>query len=273
MTDAAKPPLKDLSDRLVKALRLESVPVAVMFAMRKPDGIPQFERGTLKGCQFLDVARFEKRVFYTDVENNRDCKNGSHYLGFTPPFEGQYSGEWPAGDWPDKGRAIVRTPVAFRRNIPHYHIVPSGTVKYMLYGPADAFPFDASYGGGVVVVFCTAKAGLFLARAADYEAGGATEGTTGPSTCSMVLSKPLMTGQVHYTLGCFGFRQFVQIKPEEVVFGIPFERFENVVENLELLLERRGDLVTLLAEPVGTAHVCTPEEVAVQRSPGAVLRS
>jgi uncharacterized protein (DUF169 family) len=270
MTTDTRTPFKDLSNRLVKALHLETTPVGVLWTTRKPEGIQRLDR-TLKGCQFLDVARLEGKLFYVDLENNRDCKNGSHYLGFTPPFEGQYSGDWPAGKFPHKGRSIVRTPVAFRRNIPHYQIVPSGTVKYMVYGPLAEFPFDNSYGGGVVNVFCTAKAGLFLARAADYEAGGATEGTTGPSTCSMVMSKPLMTGEVSYTLGCFGFRQFVQIKPEEVIFGIPFEKMENVVENLELLLELRPDLTELLAEPVGQPHICTEDEIAWQRSPGAIL--
>ena len=57
----------------------------------------------------------------------------------------------------------------------------------------------------------------------------------------------------------------------EVVFGIPFEKLEGVVENLELLLERRPDLKHLLSEPVGHPHVCTEEELAVQRSPGAIL--
>ena len=270
MASDTQAPFKEFSDRLMKALHLETPPVGVLWAMRKPEGIPQLDR-TLKGCQFLDVARLEGKLFYVDVENNRDCKNGSHYLGFTPPFEGQYSGTWPAGKFPKKGRSIVKTPVAFRRNLPHYHIVPSRTVKYMAYGPLDVFPFDNSHGGCVVNVFCTAKAGLFLARAADYEAGGATEGTTGPSTCSMVMSRPLMTGEVCFTLGCFGFRQFVQIKPEEVVFGIPLEKLENLVENLELLISLRPDLEVLLAEPVGQAHICTEDEVAWQRSPGAIL--
>jgi hypothetical protein len=87
----------------------------------------------------------------------------------------------------------------------------------------------------------------------------------------MVMSKPLMTGEVTYTLGCFGFRQFVKIKPEEVIFGIPFEKLENVVENLEVLLDNRPDLVELLSEPVGTPHTATEQEIAWQRSPGAVL--
>ena len=63
-----------------------------------------------------------------------------------------------------------------------------------------------------------------------------------------------MTGKVSYTLGCFGFRQFVKIKPEDVIFGIPFEKLDNVVENLELLLELRPDLVELLA---GTGRSAT----------------
>jgi len=263
-------PFEEPAKRLQKLLHLETPPVGTLWTTRKPEGVERIDR-TLKGCQFLDVARLEDKLFYADVENNKDCKNGSHYLGFTPPFEGQYSGDWPAGDFPYKGRSIVKSPVTFRRNLKEYYIVPSGTVKYMVFGPLEKFPFDNSYGGGVVNVFCTAKAGLYLARAADYEMGGATEGTTGPSTCSMVMSKPLMTGEVTYTLGCFGFRQFVQIKPEEVVFGIPFEKFEKVVDDLELLLERRPDLTAMLTEPVGQPHIATEEEIAVQRAPGAVL--
>ena len=85
MTSETNAPFKDLSDRLVKALRLERVPTATVWSMRKPEGIQRIDR-TLKACQFLDVAGLEGKLFYTDVESNRDCKNGSHYLGLTPPF-------------------------------------------------------------------------------------------------------------------------------------------------------------------------------------------
>ena len=263
---------KNLSDRLVKALRLETPPVAVLWTTKSPEGVPPIE-ASKKGCQFLDVARFERRTFYTDVDNHADCKNGRHYLGFTESFEGLECGDWPGGDYPDKGRSIFRSPVAFRRTYPHYSVVPSKTVKYIVFGPLDEFPYGNEMGGVVVNVFCTAKAGLFLARAAVYEGGGVVEGPTGPSTCSMVMSRPLMTGEVTYTLGCFGFRQFVQIKPEEVVFGIPLEKLPGVVDNLELLLKRRPDLVTLLAEPVGQPHIYTDEEIRVQKAPGGLVKS
>ncbi len=262
---------KDLSDRLVAALHLETPPVAVLWTNKKPEGIPRIDPSR-KGCQFLDDARFERKTFYTDIENHADCKNGRYYLGFSPPFEGLESGEWPAGDYPDKGRSIFRTPAAFRRTLAHYDVIPSGTVKYMVFGPLDEFSFGPETGGIVINVFCTAKAGLYLARAATYEEGGVTEGTTGPSTCSMVMVRPLLSNKVTYTLGCFGFRQFVRIKPEELIFGIPLEKLEGVVENMELLLKRRPDLKSMLAEPVGEEHVATEEELAVQRSPGSLVR-
>jgi uncharacterized protein (DUF169 family) len=261
---------RDLSDRMMSALHLETPPVAVLWTTRKPEGVPRIE-ASKKGCQFLDVARFEKRVFYTDVDNHGDCKNGRHYLGLTKAFDGLECGDWPGGDWPDKGRSIFRSPVAFRRTLPHYAVIPSGTVRYLVFGPLADFPYGNEMGGVVVNVFCTAKAGLFLARAAVYEGGGVVEGPTGPSTCSMVMSRPLLTGEVSYTLGCFGFRQFVQIKSEEVVFGIPLEKLPGVVENLELLLRRRPDLRQLLAEPVGQAHVCSDDEIRVQKAPGGVV--
>jgi hypothetical protein len=88
----------------------------------------------------------------------------------------------------------------------------------------------------------------------------------------MVMVRPLLSNKVTYTLGCFGFRQFVRIKPEELIFGIPLEKLEGVVENMELLLKRRPDLKSMLAEPVGEEHVATEEELAVQRSPGSLVR-
>ena len=91
MTSEGELPFKDLSDRLVKALHLERRPVGVLWTTEKPEGIQRTPK-TLKGCQFLDVARLEDKLFYTDIENHSDCKNGSHYLGFTPRFEGQGCG-------------------------------------------------------------------------------------------------------------------------------------------------------------------------------------
>ncbi len=127
---------KDLSDRMMSALHLEAPPVTVLWTINSPEGIPCID-ASKKGCQFLDVARFERRTFYTDTDNRADCKNGRYYLVFTPAFEGLGSGDWPGGDYPDKGRSIFRSPAAFRRTLSYYTVVPSGTVNYIVFGPLD----------------------------------------------------------------------------------------------------------------------------------------
>ena len=64
------------ADCLVKALHLETPPIGVLWTMKKPEGVQRLDR-TLKGCQFLDVARLEGKLFYVDLENNRDCKTAA----------------------------------------------------------------------------------------------------------------------------------------------------------------------------------------------------
>src|SRR5262249_61569646 len=113
---------------------------------------------------------------------------GRSSLGFGRAFAGLECGEWPGGDYPDKGRAIFRSPVAFRRTLPHYAVVPSGTVTYIVFGPLADFPYGNERGGMVVNVFCTAKAGLFLARVVDHEGGRVVHGPAGAPTCSVRVS-------------------------------------------------------------------------------------
>ena len=58
---------KELCDKLMKGLRMETVPVAVQFSTNPPEGVPQFKGGQ-KACQLLDEARLEGKTFYTTVK-------------------------------------------------------------------------------------------------------------------------------------------------------------------------------------------------------------
>ena len=90
-------------------------PVGVLWTTQKPEGIQRTPK-VMKGCQFLDIARLESKLFYTDVENNSDCKNGSHYLGFTPNrHEGKLMGVAALGHerrgsnpWPERLSRVLR---------------------------------------------------------------------------------------------------------------------------------------------------------------------
>lgn len=262
---------KDLCERLMRALRLNTVPVAVQMSTNPPEGVARLN-GDSKACSMIDIARLEGKVFYTTHENH-NCKNGSHYLGVTRPFKGLETGDWYAGKYPDKGRSMYPSPVVARRSNEHYTTIPEGTVKVISYAPLNKCPFDPQLGGIVVALMCTPKQALYLTRAAKYHAGGAVYGVTGPTTCSTILAAPFQKGEMFTTHGCFGGRLFTKIKTEEEFLGFPIEMLDNTVDALERLLRDRPDLDRMLDEGVGQCHVATPQEISDQiaKGPGSKI--
>lgn len=226
-----------LHQRLQEMLHLETKPVIVALSDRPPDGVEKFN-GELKACEFIDVARYEDRIFYTTLDN-QSCKNGNYYLGMTEPFKGLLDGEHNAGE---QGRGLVASPGAFRRLLSSYPIILTGTTSVISYAPLDKVPFSSRFGGQVVVVICPPRKAMLLLRGANFCTGIMMPGLTGPSTCSSAIAAPLLRGQVHYTLGCFGLRKFTKIRDDELVVGIPLEEFADVVEGLEKFLSGRPDL-------------------------------
>ncbi len=259
---------QNLCEKLMKGLRLETVPVALQFSTNPPKDIPQF-KGGLKACTMLDVARLERKTFYTTTKNHT-CKNGRYYLGMSNPFAGLVTGDWNAGKYPDKGRSMYPSPVVARRNQDYYIKIAPETVKVLSYAPLDQYPFKIQEGGVVVVLTCNPKQGLYLARSATYHMGGAIRGITGPSTCSIIMGGPFQSGEMLTSLGCYGGRLYVKIKTEETFFGFPIEMLGNIVEALERILSDRPDLNNLIDEGVGTYHVATAEEIQAQVAKGSL---
>ena len=257
---------KDLSERLAAGLRLETVPVAVQFSTDPPEGVSKLDSGT-KACSMLDLARLGGKIFYT-TQDNHFCKNGSFYLGLEKPFKGLQTGDWFAGKYPDKGRSMYPSPVVARRSNDHYVTIEQGTVTVISYAPLDRCPFDPQLGGIIVALMCTPKQALYLTRSATYHIGGAVQGITGPTTCSMIMAAPFVRGEMFTTHGCYGGRLFTKIKTEEEFVGFPIEMLDNIVDALERILDDRPDLKNLLAEEVGVYHTATAEEIRVQMASG-----
>ena len=264
MVEKAK--YKQLCERLMAGLGLETVPVAVQFSTNPPENVSLLEDRT-KACSMLDIARLERKTFYTRADNHT-CKNGSHYLGMTKPFKGLETGDWYSGKYPDKGRSMYPSPVVARRNNDYYIKIPEATVNVVSYAPLDDCPFDSQLGGIIVVLMCNPKQALYLTRSATYHMGGVVTGITGPSTCSVIMAGPFERGQMFTTLGCYGGRLYVKIKTEEEFVGFPIEMLDNIVDALDRVLNDRPDLKRLLAEAVGEHHIATPQEINEQIATG-----
>ncbi len=236
---------QDSSDRLVAMLQLSAAPVAVQFRREVPLDVPRAE-ADLKGCMYLDTARFGRRVFYADGANMAPCPGGRYYLGQGDAFPSLLDGSFPSGDFPARGLAVFGNAEAVRATLRHYAILPGGVAQAVCYGPLDLVAFDPADGPVVVVVFCVAKTAMYLTRAATYESGGVVPGPIGPPTCASVMVQPVLENQAVYTLGCFGFRRYVRIGVEEVVVGLPLGMLGQTVANLGRFYERRPDIAAAL---------------------------
>lgn len=227
---------EELCRRLLEMVHLEHKPVVVALSDRPPKGVKKY-KGKKKACELIDVSLEEDNPFYITRED-QTCRNGSYYLGLGEPFPGLINGEHNAGE---NGSGLLATPGAFRRLLSGYAIIPTGSVSVITYAPLDKVTFSNKFGGQVVVIYCSPRQAMLLLRGANYRTGHTTPGLTGPSTCSSVIAAPLLRGQVHYSLGCFGLRLFTKIRDDELVIGIPIEELREVVEELEKFLNGRPD--------------------------------
>jgi uncharacterized protein (DUF169 family) len=231
----------ELADRLINALSLETTPVTVAFSSKPPKGVERFD-GQRRACQFVDVARFEGGVFYTDVEN-QECGNGNFYLGLSKPYDGHLNGEVNSGEG---GWNLFYSPVTFQRLLPACPTMPYGRFPYLSYAPLGKTPFSEKLGGMVAVLYCSPAQALFLQRGMNFKSGEIVPGLTGPATCSSVMVGPYQDGKMTYSLGCFGLRYYTQVQPHEVAVGIPLERLAETVDNLEVFIEGDRERLKLL---------------------------
>ena len=257
--------LKKLSDTLVERLHLETPPVANFLSPKIPEGVENLD-GRMKWCEMVDLVRLEGKVFYTEKEQHT-CYNGMYYLGMADVFPGHLTGEWLSGKYPEEGRRIFRSPMAVKRALNKYWKILPNTIKYISFAPLHAAaPFDPEKGGLIVLVICNPKQAMYLIRGHTFETGDIVMGATMPSTCSTVVSRPYLTGELSPSLGCFGGRTFMKVKTEEMFIGFPVEILESLVENLVSLLDGRPDLDKMLDEGIGQYHIASEEEKLVQRA-------
>ena len=261
----------DLATRLQKTLRLEHKIVAMGLSDNPPANLTRYTGPAIKACQMIDLCRFEGKSFYTLQEDHYECKNAIRWLGFDESYEGHLSGEWAAGDYPDNGRALFRAPAFCRRMYMEAPLLVPRTVKCVYFSPLEDGDKAPLRGDEVLIIICNPRQGLYLSRSLLYSCGGISWGMTGPGTCHSIVAGPFLHRQAYYSLGCFGARQFMKVKGEELFFGIPIEQLRQLVDDAELLLKRRPDLEAQLDEPVNAVHEATEFELRVQKAKGKML--
>ena len=208
------------SNIIKSSLKFESSPIAISFSTEAPKGVRQM-KGEMRLCQMLDKVRFNGEIFYTTSDNHQ-CDGGSGSCGMKEMRESIKTGEFLSK------MGLFGSKRAARRFTNSNPRIEYGTVKVVSFSPLEKVIFEPD----VVVLICNAKQGMIIAEAFAYESGKRILGMTGPPICSSIVAAPFLTGEVVYSFGDHGARNYMKIKDDEVFVGIPAELLPSIIENL-----------------------------------------
>ncbi len=214
---------QSLANDMKNVLKLETLPIAISLSNEPPDGVEQL-KGDMRFCQMLDKVRFDGDVFYTTASDHK-CDGGSGSCGMKEMSDCIKTGEFLCK------MGLFGNKRAARRFINANPRIESGTVKVTTFAPLEKATFEPD----VIVLICNARQGMLVTEAFAYENGKRTLGLTGPPICSSMVAAPYLTGEVTYSFGDHGARNYMKIKDEEVFVGIPAELLNEIVENLKKL--------------------------------------
>ncbi len=214
---------QELGQKLIDILGLENAPVAIKWSVREPRNIEK-ETGKSRFCGKLSKA-MNGEIFYSTVEEE-ECGGGMRYSGLKDPKElpaNMRSGSFLMP------RGVFKSVPAFQRAATHNPAMEAGIFRAVLFAPLTKADFDPD----VIFIICEAKQGMNLLHANAFDSGAEALGAgIGPICCTMA-SKPYLTGEVTYGFADVGSRNFMDIKPEEVMVSIPAPEMERIVSNLE----------------------------------------
>jgi uncharacterized protein (DUF169 family) len=217
---------EELSSKLKSALGLKGSPVAVKLVRTREDipaGVPEIGE-KIRHCEMVQKAR-SGDVFYA-TKDRHACAGGAGAMGVMETPEKVLNGEFylSLGDFGSIG-AAKRTTGSITR-------VDEDYVATM-YAPLE----KAGFKPDVVVVIGNPKQMLKVAKANIHAMGGRNFADFSgiQSICADAVAEVFMTGEVNYTLGCNGSRNYAKIADDEMIVGIPAEKLQALADGLDKL--------------------------------------
>jgi uncharacterized protein (DUF169 family) len=216
----------EMSKKIVDILGLQYEPVAVTVIKkgeRLPEGYAEPEK-PVRHCQSIMRARKGEMLIIT--EEKEACPVGASALGIVPLPEKVKSGEF------HYNLGLYESAQAASKMIAERKSLPEGSIQAVAVSPLS----KAKVMPDVVVIIGTPEQIYWLIPAATtFSVGGRVtiEMATVQACCEDSTIIPLVKGNINISLGCFGCRKSTDIKPEEMLVGIPMKKLPDMVKALE----------------------------------------
>ena len=220
--------LAEIEEAMSTYIRHQTHPLAIQM-LDGEDGIPEDAKNPVKDfgapfalCQALALGRKEGLTLALDRES-QSCPIALAGLGFGRP-EAFLSGKYvlaPLNQAPEVRKKMVAS-------LPRF---PFGKYRHILISPLRTARFDPD----VIVFYGNGAQVMRMIQAAVFSSGEALSSkSTGTGGCLLTTVAPILEGECKYAVPGNGERRLGLVADGEVVFAMPRERFEEVINGLKL---------------------------------------
>lgn len=213
--------LKDASEKLTNLLRLTSYPLGVRFFERKSDVPTFFKKPEAKVnlCQLMALAR-QNGLLVAGGAENMVCVAGAAFLGMVKIPDRLASGELSVPYHLNK--TVAKRKMDFIPALGKAH-------EAMGFFPLGKILMDPD----VVLIYGDAAQMMRLVQAHVYHDGIPLDITTvGEFACAYSIAYPIIKKKAHLTIPCYGEKKYAQVSDDQIVFSIPFELLDRIIEGL-----------------------------------------
>lgn len=219
--------------KIEEILDMDSSPVGIKFLQDKKkinnylkDEIDKDNK--YRYCQALMKARYGSKVMLD--KNNIACPASAAAFGFKPLVEKLKSGEmlYKMGLF-DSKEAGSQT----MKEIPRLEL---GNYQAVVLAPLKDWEQEVD----VVVVESDTEHIMWLGLASYFDKGGRLEFNSSIFQASCVDSTvvPYKTNNINASFGCFGCREATNMEKGEALIGIPIDKFNKTITNLDKLSQK-----------------------------------
>lgn len=206
--------------RLLKAgLGLSESPVQITYTDAEPSAIAELTDAVPSGCTYWGIGA--DRPFYARLEGHLNCEIGAFVMGVAP--EGELKDRlfgtvgWMEGEgYLAQGEAM---------SIPRR----GSAAKFVCYGPLGSLPLRPD----VVVMFTDPSAAMVALEGASYgKAHPFSVPVTGRPACAIIPYLMNGSDKVAMSMGCTGFRTYVDLAKGKILFAIRGDGLEEYANTL-----------------------------------------
>ena len=220
--------LEEIEEVMSATIRHQTHPLAVKL-LRQEEGIPEGAKSPVRDfgvpfslCQAFALSRKEGLTIVLD-KNSQSCPIALAGLGFVRPEE-FLSGSFvlaPTNQSPEARKKIAGS-------LPRF---PFGKYQRILISPIKTAAFDPD----VIVFYGSGAQVMRMIQAAVFSSGKALTSTaTGSGGCLVPIVASMLEGECKYAVPGNGDRRLGLVADGELSFGMPRERFEEVIQGLKL---------------------------------------